>query len=404
MARPISLSDSVIFVAVKFKSLILLLLIGASSMHSMAQDRVKVGLYSKYVVHAFDVHADSTQGYMVYGDRNLILGNEDHLNLSIKFVDGQLAVKSGSSDLGLYQTVEVISDRWNAHAITESTIPDMNQREYNGDFIFTATGGKILAVNELVMEAYLAGVVEAETGKRNTIELYKAQSIIARTYALANLNRHMEEGFNICDAVHCQAYHKRSELPIILEASFATEGEVLVDSDIELITASYHSNCGGHTVNSEDVWVKELPYLRGRPDTFCLVMPHAHWEKEIAKSQWLAHLGRKYTFPVEADSAHLLCAVDYEPFEREKYFAHHSYNIPLTKLRKDWRLKSSYFTVREDKDNVVLAGRGYGHGVGLCQEGAIRMAKLGMNYGDILHYYYSDVHLVQLSGIDFFRE
>ncbi|MBK8497883.1 MAG: hypothetical protein IPL52_03475 [Flavobacteriales bacterium] len=73
-------------------------------------------------------------------------------------------------------------------------------------------------------------------------------------------------------------------------------------------------------------------------------------------------------------------------------------------VREDLRLKSTFFSVDTSGDNVVLKGRGFGHAVGLCQEGAMAMARAGYSYTDILHHYYSSVHLVDLATLDFFRD
>ena len=78
--------------------------------------------------------------------------------------------------------------------------------------------------------------------------------------------------------------------------------------------------------------------------------------------------------------------------------------VPLEDVRHDWKLNSGYFAIHTIGENVVLEGRGFGHGVGLCQEGAMHMARTGMSYTDILHHYFTDVHLVDLSAIDFFRD
>jgi stage II sporulation protein D len=75
----------------------------------------------------------------------------------------------------------------------------------------------------------------------------------------------------------------------------------------------------------------------------------------------------------------------------------------LKKVRNDLKLKSTFFSISEKDGYVVFTGRGFGHGVGLSQEGAMRMAKLGYNYKDILHYYYNDIHLIPLAALNFFK-
>ncbi|MFN2429187.1 MAG: hypothetical protein ABR574_04145, partial [Cryomorphaceae bacterium] len=79
-------------------------------------------------------------------------------------------------------------------------------------------------------------------------------------------------------------------------------------------------------------------------------------------------------------------------------------NIPLKDIRKDWKLNSTYFSIAPlGRDSLHFTGRGFGHGTGLSQEGAMRMAELGFSYTDILHFYYNDVHVIDLKAINFFR-
>jgi stage II sporulation protein D len=91
-------------------------------------------------------------------------------------------------------------------------------------------------------------------------------------------------------------------------------------------------------------------------------------------------------------------------YDREKEYVYGNQRIPYKTIRSDWQLKSAYFSIVERNDSVVICGRGYGHGVGLCQEGAIRMAQLGYSHSYIINFYYKDVEIVDLSRLDFFRE
>src|SRR5208337_2379392 len=101
------------------------------------------------------------------------------------------------------------------------------------------------------------------------------------TYALKNSRKHITEGYNLCDMVHCEVYKGRCTKPEIILAVSKTSGEVIVDKDNQLINAAFHANCGGQTVNSEDVWSKSATYLKSVNDTFCINMPKARWEKTI---------------------------------------------------------------------------------------------------------------------------
>lgn len=90
--------------------------------------------------------------------------------------------------------------------------------------------------------------------------------------------------------------------------------------------------------------------------------------------------------------------------ERKFLFGTPDCNLTLRQIREDWKLKSAFFTITLNNEHIEIKGRGFGHGVGLCQEGAMRMSKLGYSYPFILHYYYSGVHMVDLSFLSFFKE
>ena len=97
-------------------------------------------------------------------------------------------------------------------------------------------------------------------------------------------------------------------------------------------------------------------------------------------------------------------ALNYDQPSRDVFFIDPIFKIPLKEIRKDWQLKSTYFNVRPyTSDSLMIDGRGFGHGAGLSQEGAIRMGELGFPFEDILHFYYNDVHIIDLHALDFFR-
>ncbi|MEM9022218.1 MAG: SpoIID/LytB domain-containing protein, partial [Bacteroidota bacterium] len=269
--------------------------------------------------------------------------------------------------------------------------------------VITAFSSMLKMVNSVFIDHYVSGVVEAEAGKEEPLEYYKVQSIICRTYALNNLRRHAEEGFYLCDKVHCQVFKGKSQSnPDIVKATQKTTGIVLVDSEINLITAAFHSNCGGHTVNSEDVWVSAVPYLRAREDTFCLNERNAIWHKTIPRAAWLSYLDNRFQYP-SSIKLFARSATEHCQNERKLILSPLKTNTYLKVIRSDWKLRSTFFCIDPEKDSITLHGKGYGHGVGLCQEGAMRQAKLGRDYQSILHYYYKDVHLVDLSVMEFFR-
>lgn len=277
------------------------------------------------------------------------------------------------------------------------------QRDLPGTLTVKRTSNRLLLTNELDLDEYVAGVVQSEAGDNKAPEYYKLQAVSCRTYALANQRRHLADGFSVCDGTHCQVYRGRCTLSPIAEAVAATHDMVVVDADIHLIHATFHSNCGGETMNAEDLWSKSEPYLVSARDTFCIASPHAEWRRTMSREKWISYLQRGYGIDAN-DSATLTACTHFAPQCRSLYIDGVRPLIPLEQVRADMKFNSAWFNIETLGDEVVFEGRGFGHGVGLCQEGAMRMAELGIPFTAILHQYFSEVHLVDLDTLDFFRD
>lgn len=284
-----------------------------------------------------------------------------------------------------------------------TTAKPARHRDVESAVMFRRMGGSMLVSTTLPLEAYVAGVVQAESGDKRPVEYYKLQAVICRTYALTNARKHLAEGFSVCDGTHCQVFKGRCTLPDIRNAVAATRDMVVVDAGIRLIHATFHSNCGGQTINAEDVWSRSEPYLVSAMDSFCVRSTHATWQRTMPRGEWLAYLQRSFGLD-PADSASVHTVTHFAPPCRSLYFDGARPLIPLQRVRQDLRLNSTYFDVRSEGDQVILEGRGFGHGVGLCQEGAMRMAELGIPFTGILHHYFAEVHLVDLNSLAFFRD
>ncbi len=273
---------------------------------------------------------------------------------------------------------------------------------YEENLVAFAYNGRLQLVNEIELEKYVAGVIEAESGKGQDLEYYKVQSVISRTYALNNLVRHQAEGYQLCDATHCQVYHGRPQNePSAAIATDATRDIVIVDHEIRLITAAFHSNCGGTTVNAQDVWSKPLSYCVSKTDSFCVDMPHSKWEKTITMERW-----NNYLISKRSDYA-IAGVSEVSPnagVDRQFYVVDSTLKIPTRMMREDLKLRSTMFEMTRTGDDVLFKGQGFGHGVGLCQEGAMKMAILDYCYEEIIHFYYKDVHLIPRYMMWFFQE
>lgn len=331
------------------------------------------------------------------GDRNRLLGLATGEDMVLSVKDGKIAVFR--ADTLFTETFNLIVEGTGLKAIfgLQNIAKNNTVKSYYDDHLdVSVEKTSLFLINHVDLENYVAGVVQSEVrGISDRTDFYKVQAIISRTYAICNLHRHSEEGFDLCDGVHCQAYQSRNNTPLILTATVQTAGEVIVDARDVLIMASFYSNSGGQTANSEDVWNAPVSYLRSVPDTFSLSGKNAYWEKEMPRSEWLNFLHKTYRYdiqnPVMRDSA-----LTFSQPERKAFFAG---GIPLKNIRRDLKLRSTFFSVRERGGTVTLKGRGYGHGVGLSQEGVVRMMDLGYSVQEAIEYYYTGVSIKNLSEL-----
>ncbi len=324
--------------------------------------------------------------------------------VSFSLSNGSVKVSFPGRTLGLFKDVRLMSLTEEGFFRIYVLSPKKDERVYDDHLIVKPLKNELRLINRVNLEKYVAGVVEAESGKEKELEFYKVQAIISRTYALSNRRKFLAKGFNLNDLVDSQVYHGKCRWePTILEAVRETEGKVLVDSEMKLVTAAFHSNSGGETVRSDHVWSKRLPYLSSRTDEFSLTGDHYSWEQKVHRDQWLQYLSQKYDLSLD-DRQISEMATNYQQSSRHVFFMDPSYEIPLKEIRTDWKLKSTFFDIASEGDSLKISGRGFGHGIGLSQEGAMRMAELGFGYVDILHFYYDDVHVIDLRALEFFRE
>ena len=348
---------------------------------------VSVRILTTKVISSF-IFSPIEGNYSVYGD-GVLLSDCDASGIFQMNIEGDsIQLKTFERTIGKYGSVKMIAKQNDCAFKIKSVQSESKVRTYEDNLTVGLTPDKkqFLLINKVDIEKYIGGVVESESGKTSSLEYYKLQAILCRTYLLAHITRHVLEGFQVCDDVHCQAYLNRTIDPAVKKAVSETKGLVVVDNDLNLITAAFFSNCGGETCNSQDVWAVSTTYLKAVKDTFCLNQPHANWKREIPLEDWKTYLQLKHKYPVE-DSLKLNDATSFAQSNgRAIYFTDKDLKIPLKTIRADFQLKSTYFSIEQIGNTVVFNGRGYGHGVGLCQEGAMRMADLNHSYKEILFF------------------
>lgn len=257
----------------------------------------------------------------------------------------------------------------------------------------TRIGSGISVINYLYVEDYLLSVVPSEMPSGWPLEALKAQAIAARSYVIANCGKHESEGYDVSATTQDQVYSGvASESDSSNRAVAETSGQVLKCNG-NVITAYFHSGGGGYTETSENVWSKPLPFLKAVAD-YDDDSPHFSWTRKFNSNdaaQALARNGKG----VGAVLAMMPVARGVSPRVRWLLVAGTDKTLYISgeQARKIFSLPSSLFNVGGANGTYVFAGRGFGHGLGLSQWGAKKLAELGYCAPQILTYYYKDITL-----------
>lgn len=318
--------------------------------------------------------------------------------------DGSMTIYGGLGTAANIRELKILSDTLDASFILTSQRPASKTHTYKGSIEIVNAKGRLRMVNLVEMNNYLAGVVETEGGGGKPKEYYKVQAVMSRTFAVENIKRHERDGFSLCDDVHCQAYYNMQRFTPQIEAAVReTTGELLVTKDFKPVNAFFHANCGGQTSDASYVWNTPVSYCESFIDTFCMKTKQATWEKLISKKEWTDFLVNEYAFPIDDPILGPQAYAFVQP-QRMAFFVHPALGIPLRDIRMKFKLKSSFFDVSLAGDQVRLRGRGFGHGVGLCQEGAMEMARKGYDYKQIALFYFKDVQVINYNDWQFFNQ
>jgi len=312
---------------------------------------------------------------------------EEGKSVAITLFGNRLACKVGDHKALVADSV-IFSSTSAACRFTITAPGEKDERKtYTGSLSAYHDLNGLLLINECKTEDYIAGVVRAEGGPGKHPEYARTLALITRTYTERYFSKHLSDGYNLCDGTHCQVYNGITGDTMIINAVRSTSDKVITTPDSILIISAFHSNCGGETSPSEFVWLTSLPYLSKVTDTFCTSSRNAVWEKKLSVEEWT---GALKTYGYEGHVNKPAPFVFSQPARVMNYTAG-SFSVPFNLLRTTLGLRSSWFSVSADGDSLVLRGRGYGHGVGLCQEGALAMALKGYRYEDIIRFYYKGV-------------
>lgn len=325
-------------------------------------------------------------------------GKEHLLFRGSKIVQARVSALDGSVQFGRqsFKTQPIILD-------SQKSILRLDKRTYRDVLEFSlAANHKLQIVNELDLEDYLRGVLPSETNPNWKENALKAQAVVSRTYALFKMIENRGESFAVSSDILSQVYGGvTSEKPSTNLAIEETAGEILVYKG-KIFPAFFHSTCGGATTKTENAWpIKPHPALRGGSCGFCNESQHYRWKANFTENELIAAL-KKTGRPVTA--IRKFDAEDIDESGRPRFFV---IEHPAGKIKipaNDFRLAVSPMKMKSvfiqrivrDGDIFQFVGRGWGHGVGMCQYGDKKMAELGYNYRQILDYYFPGSEILRL--------
>ena len=290
---------------------------------------------------------------------------------------GDLRLNRAGCDSIVFTTSDTIEMRaWRGKNWTP-TRPYLGKVTIRPNLIYLET------IVKVPVEPYIAGVVEAEGGMSAEPEYHKAQAVLARTWLITNMGKHKKEGYHIKDDQSSQAFKgvPHGKHAAIISAAVAQTKDTIATYSGKPIIGFYHSNSGGQTVLPQDVWSQELPYCRAVFDPFSKKESKYRWTKDIALSDWKAYFKIAEDFDWGAFFTEL-------PEGRQTHYTIGDQTFKLETLRRHFKLRSTYFTARVEGDAIHLEGYGFGHGVGMAQQGAMRMAVGGFQWKEILDFYF----------------
>jgi stage II sporulation protein D len=327
-------------------------------------------------------------------------------------------------------------------------------REYRGDLLVIPTPGStgLTLINNIDLESYLKGVVPWEIGRHGQERLaaLEAQAVAARTYTISHLGARKSRGFDLFASVMDQVYKGAADEDTLCNRAVDTTAGLVLRHQDEEIEAYYSACCGGVSSNIEEVWARgPRPYLNSRPDgpgpggrAYCAESRYFDWREVWTAGQLEAIIAESLPAYLEYITQPSRIAWGGTVFEprtgnsdinrpgrlrgleiRERTTSGRvavlavSTDAGVYRVRGDrvrWVLqpaggnpailRSARFEVELVRDGdrlveVAARGRGFGHGIGLCQTGALAMASAGKSFKEILAQYYPGTRLEKVGGV-----
>jgi len=258
-------------------------------------------------------------------------------------------------------------------------------------------------IEEVNLEDYVIGVVSGEMPISFSDEALKAQAVCARSYVIRKMEQNKDKEYDVVDTIQNQVYQDINELKNKWKNNYEknynklkkivkeTNGEYLTYEG-NVIETFFFSTSNGYTENSEEVFTKALPYLRS---------VESSWDEEVSpvfnskEEMSLSDFYTKLDLPYQKN-------LNYEIIEKTeagsvKKIKINNKEFKGTVVRTKLGIRSTYFEFKVNGSNIEIITKGYGHGVGMSQYGALAMAKKGYDYKSILKYYFKGVEISKIN-------
>lgn len=309
--------------------------------------------------------------------------------------------------------VAVFSTSCSAPA-TRATLPSARAPEPATIRVGVKEGNRI-TIRKVPFETYVQAAILSEfappNGDPDVVErMLEVQAVIGRTYALTHLNRHATEGFDVCATTHCQLFEP-SRMRTSRWAAHSSEavrqtaGTVLWFRD-RPAEALFHADCGGRTSRADEVWSGVgQPYLISLEDDGPAASAHATWRYETTEASMIAALNKDSRTKI-GSTLRGIQVLERDGTGRAERIAIHGLQERIVR-GEEFRdavsqsfgsraIKSTWFDIRRAGASYIFDGRGFGHGVGLCQAGALARIRAGAKLPAVLQQYFPGTRLVTL--------
>ncbi len=269
---------------------------------------------------------------------------------------------------------------------------------YSSNMSVRVKNSETKEITNVLFEDYIVGVLAGEMPITFELEALKAQAVASRSYVMRQMLYNKDKDYDVVDTVLNQVYlstdylqsvwkdEYTSKINKIKTAVLETKGEYL-EYKGEVVEAMFFSTSVGKTENSEEVFSTKKPYLRSVDSTWDSISPVYSLDYKFKKTEFYNKLNLKYSDNLSLE------VTSKTSTGRIKKIKINNVLFNASDVVKKLNIKSNYFEMTEDNDNIYITTKGYGHGVGMSQYGAQAMALNGYNYKDILKHYYQGVEL-----------